>query len=84
MWRAFGHDALCITACWLNVLAPARTHAAHSHPNNFLSGVYYVRTQLGADTVNFHDPRPQPGIIRPPVWLAPTGCRVVFHRPHMN
>jgi len=62
-----GHDAPCITACWVNVLAATRTHPAHSHPNNFLSGVYYVKTQSGAETVNFHDPRPQTGIIRPPV-----------------
>jgi uncharacterized protein (TIGR02466 family) len=39
----------------------------HSHPNNFLSGVYYLRTATGADTINFHDPRPQTGVIRPPV-----------------
>jgi uncharacterized protein (TIGR02466 family) len=62
-----GHDAPCITACWVNVLAATRTHPAHSHPNNFLSGVYYVKTQSGAETVNFHDPRPQTGIIRPSV-----------------
>jgi uncharacterized protein (TIGR02466 family) len=29
--------------------------------------VYYVRTPPGADTINFHDPRSQTGIIRPPV-----------------
>lgn len=62
-----GRDALCITACWVNVLARTRTHPPHSHPNNFLSGVYYVKTQSGAETVNFHDPRAQTGIIRPPV-----------------
>ena len=63
-----GHDALCVTACWLNVLAPTRPHPAHSHPNNFLSErCPYVKTQSGAETVNFHDPRPQTGIIRPPV-----------------
>jgi hypothetical protein len=39
----------------------------HQHPNNFLSGVYYVRTHPGADTINFHDPRNQTGIIRTPV-----------------
>ncbi len=32
-----------------------------------MSGVYYLRTHEGADTVNFHDPRSQTGIIRPPV-----------------
>ncbi|MGQ0802383.1 MAG: TIGR02466 family protein [Actinomycetota bacterium] len=37
------------------------------HPNNFLSGVYYVQVAPGADTINFHDPRPQTSVIRPPV-----------------
>jgi uncharacterized protein (TIGR02466 family) len=40
---------------------------AHTHPNNFLSGVYYVRVHPGADTVNFQDPRRQTHVIRPPV-----------------
>lgn len=62
-----GYDAFEITGCWANVLAKGAAHRAHSHPNNFLSGVYYVRTQPGADIVNFHDPRSQTGIIRPPV-----------------
>lgn len=62
-----GYDAFEITGCWANILAKGAAHRAHSHPNNFLSGVYYVRTQPGADTVNFHDPRSQTGIIRPPV-----------------
>jgi len=35
--------------------------------DNFLSGVYYVRTHPSADTINLHDPRNQSGIIRPPV-----------------
>lgn len=39
----------------------------HRHPDNFLSGVHYLRSQTGADTINFHDPRPQTAIIRPPV-----------------
>lgn len=62
-----GDESLRITACWMNVLAPARGHRMHSHPNNFLSGIYYPKTQVGADTVNFHDPRPQTGVIRPSV-----------------
>lgn len=56
-----------ITACWATVLAPGASHKLHSHPNNFLSGVYYVRTREGADTINFHDPRRQVNVIRPPV-----------------
>ncbi len=62
-----GHDAIEITGCWATVLAEGASHKAHSHPNNYLSGVYYVRTHPGADTINFHDPRNQTGVIRPPV-----------------
>ena len=62
-----GYDAFEITGCWATVLAKGAMHKAHSHPNNFLSGVYYVRAHPGADTINFHDPRTQTGIIRPPV-----------------
>jgi uncharacterized protein (TIGR02466 family) len=61
------YDAVEITGCWANVNSTGASHAIHSHPNNFLSGVYYVQVQPGADTVNFHDPRPQTSIIRPPV-----------------
>ena len=56
-----------ITGCWATVLAKGAIHKAHSHPNNFLSGVYYIRIQPGADTICFHDPRSQARVIRPPV-----------------
>ena len=56
-----------ITGLWSNMNPKGVAHPIHSHPNNFLSGVYYLRTHEGADTVNFHDPRSQTGIIRPPV-----------------
>ena len=62
-----GYDAVTITGCWATVLARGAVHKAHTHPNNYLSGVYYLRTSAGADTINFHDPRSQTAIIRPPV-----------------
>ncbi len=62
-----GDGAFEITGLWANMNPKGVAHPIHSHPNNFLSGVYYVRTPEAADTVNFHDPRPQTGIIRPPV-----------------
>jgi len=62
-----GDNEIEITACWMNINASGASHPIHSHPNNFLSGIYYVNTHPGADTVNFHDPRSQTGIIRPPV-----------------
>jgi uncharacterized protein (TIGR02466 family) len=62
-----GYDEFEITGCWATILAPGAEHKAHHHPNNFLSSVYYLRTHPGADTINFHDPRNQTGILRPPV-----------------
>ncbi len=61
-----GSCAFEITGLWANIAAPGGSVRTHSHPNNFLSGVYYVQVQPGADTINFHDPRPQTGIVRPP------------------
>lgn len=68
-----GYDAFEITGCWVNINAPGTSHRIHSHPNNFLSGVYYVQTQTGAGTINFHDPRIQTNIIRPPVTKLTAG-----------
>ena len=56
-----------ITGCWANMNPPEASHARHNHPNNFLSGVYYVQTNKGSDTINFHDPRPRRDVIKPPV-----------------
>ena len=62
-----GQEDFEITGVWANMNPPNAAHRMHSHPNNFLSGVYYVRTPKGADTINFHDPRSQTEIIKPPV-----------------
>ena len=62
-----GDGAFDLTGLWANMNPKGAAHLIHSHPNNFLSGIYYLRTHEGADTVNFHDPRSQTGIIRPPV-----------------
>ena len=56
-----------MTGLWANMNAPGAVHKMHNHPNNFLSGAYYVQTGKGADTINFHDPRPQKDVIKPPV-----------------
>jgi uncharacterized protein (TIGR02466 family) len=62
-----GYEDLDITGCWATVLARGAVHRYHSHPNNFLSAVYYLRTHPGAQVINFHDPRSQASVIRPPV-----------------
>jgi uncharacterized protein (TIGR02466 family) len=55
-----------ITGCWGNISSPGATHHRHSHPNNYLSVVYYLQADEGANTITFHDPRPVVGLIRPP------------------
>ncbi len=59
------YDSFAITGCWANINATGARHTAHGHPNNYLSGVYYVQTQEGANTIAFDDPRPQNYIMIP-------------------
>jgi len=63
----FDYEDIQITGCWANITSMGNDHKSHSHPNNFLSGVYYVETHPGSNTIMFHDPRPQTGTIKPPV-----------------
>ena len=67
------YDAFENTGCWANINPRETAHKMHNHPNNYLSGVYYVQTQAGAGTINLHDPRIQTGIIRPPVTKLTAG-----------
>lgn len=60
------YDKFEITGCWANINPPGGINTPHTHPNNFLSGVYYVQTQPGADSIFFGDPRPQASTIMPP------------------
>ena len=55
-----------ITGCWINVGPKGSRHHEHSHPNNYLSGVYYLTTPPGADSITFYDPRPQAHILSMP------------------
>ncbi len=61
------YDAFEITGCWANANPHGAPHVPHTHPNNYLSGVYYVRVPPGGDTVSFHDPRGQLNVIAPRV-----------------
>ena len=49
---------IMITGCWANINPPGTYHPTHNHPNNYLSGVYYVAVpEIGSHLV-FQDPRP--------------------------
>jgi uncharacterized protein (TIGR02466 family) len=49
---------MMITGCWANVNPPGSYHPTHAHPNNFLSGVYYVDAPGSGTDLVFQDPRP--------------------------
>lgn len=49
---------MMITGCWANVNPPGSYHPTHNHPNNYLSGVYYVAVPEVGTHLVFQDPRP--------------------------
>jgi uncharacterized protein (TIGR02466 family) len=49
---------MAITGCWANVNPPGAYHPMHHHPNNYLSGVYYVAVPESGSRIVFQDPRP--------------------------
>ncbi len=49
---------LMITGCWANINPPGSYHPTHNHPNNYLSGVYYVAVPDTGSHLVFQDPRP--------------------------
>ena len=56
---------LAITGCWANVNPPGAFHPMHHHPNNYLSGVYYVAIPDAGSQIVFQDPRTQASMIMP-------------------
>ena len=56
-----------ITNMWGNILRPQsqRAHAPHTHSNNFLSGVFYLKTSSDTSPIQFFDPRPQSNVLKP-------------------
>ena len=57
-------EDVIITDMWANVLKSGEHHPAHTHSNNFLSGVWYLHSDKGAG-IQFHDPRPAADVIVP-------------------
>lgn len=61
------HGGFQITGCWANVNPTGSGHRQHTHPNNYLSAVYYARTPDQTDGLLFHDPRQQAHVLAPKV-----------------
>ncbi len=46
-----------LTQCWFNIYQRGFAHEVHTHPNNILSGVYYVKAPPGCSEILFHAPQ---------------------------
>jgi uncharacterized protein (TIGR02466 family) len=57
---------LKMSGCWANINPPGGRNSTHSHPNNFLSGTYYVSLPGDVSHITFEDPRPQAHVMMPP------------------
>ena len=71
------YEFFASTGCWANVAIKGGCHKAHSHPNNFLSGVYYVQVPQGANTITFKDPvhSIRSWSLDSATWMSPTRAR---------
>jgi len=43
-----------ITQSWVNFTEPGKYHHVHAHPNSFISGVFYIRSEGEADRIKFY------------------------------
>jgi uncharacterized protein (TIGR02466 family) len=56
---------LSVTGMWANISRGTGALHEHTHPNNYLSGVFYAHMPQGAGAIAFKDPRAQTRILRP-------------------
>ena len=64
-------DKIEMTNMWGNDLKTGDSHPPHTHSNNILSGVYYLRASPETSPIQFFDPRPQASVFKPrnkPNW----------------
>lgn len=61
----YEYEDLIITNMWGNLISSGGNHPPHTHSNNFLSGVFYLKTNTASAPIQFFDPRPQANVIIP-------------------
>ena len=67
----YQYENIEITNMWGNTLSSGDDHPPHTHSNNILSGVYYLRASENTSPIQFFDPRPQASVLKPrnkPNW----------------
>ena len=60
----YEYDKIEITNMWANKMQNGDVHPPHTHSNNFLSGVYYLKSNNTAP-IQFFDPRPSASVLQP-------------------
>ena len=75
------------TQSWLNYTGPHDFHHRHTHPNSYVSGVFYINADRNVDYLNFYKKEPvidlnftQRNVFNSTVWRYPvnTGDVVLF------
>ena len=75
----YEYEKIEITGMWVNKMKQGENHPPHTHSNNFLSGVYYLRTTKDSSPIQFFDPKQQRTVLQPkgkPNWN--TGSMIQF------
>ena len=62
--QQYQYDKIEITGMWANTLNSGEAHSPHTHSNNFLSGVYYLKAG-NTSPIQFFDPRPAAHVLQP-------------------
>ena len=55
-----------MTGLWAMINPPGARNTVHTHPLNFLSGVYYLKVPKNSGNLVFIEPRPQAEVFDPP------------------
>ena len=55
-----------LTGLWGMINPPGSRNNVHTHPYNYLSGVYYLKVPKNSGNIVFIEPRPQAEVFEPP------------------
>jgi len=55
-----------MSGLWAIINPPSSKNKLHTHPFNYLSGVFYLQVPPDSGSLIFHDPRPQNEVLMPP------------------
>lgn len=59
------YEEIIITNMWGNIMSGGANHPPHTHSNNFLSGVFYLKADNNTAPIQFFDPRVQSSVMVP-------------------